>query len=444
LTGRIISTLPAPPVGQWDYFNDSGGAVPGFSVRVSAGGKRAYTLLYRLRDSPRTRRLKLGDVSHLSLADARQLAKEKLREIDLGRDPAGKRTAPDVRALAESYIESRGPDFRPRTLAGYQQMAKRLPPSIAHTKAAELRRADLRVHLEKAARRAPVMANRFAQFLKAVFRWGLDEELIPANPIEGLKRPRKEQKRDHVLSDPEIALLWKATEPAKPAVVALVKILLLLGQRLGETMAMRWKDLDLKANPPVWTIPGEVRKNGRTHVVPLSPTVLRILAELRPVTGDKERVFHKVSYSTREFWFGPIRQRALAAGAGYFKPHDLRHGRLSAVQSHRRVQDPPPHRVAWSPERYGDLRPLRPATREGRGAHRLGQSRRRVGQRLTESCRRPSSARLNSPSQELKLQSQVGTRSPRVAPRPARTANSLRDFTRLKLRAGESLSEPGH
>jgi integrase len=229
-----------------------------------------------------------------------------------------------VRALAESYIESRGPDFRPRTLAGYQQMAKRLSPSIAHTKAADLRRADLRLHLEKVARGAPVMANRYAQFLKAVFRWGLDEELIPTNPIEGLKRPRKEQKRDRVLSDPEITLLWKATEPAKPAVAALVKILLLLGQRLGETMAMRWKDLDLTADPPVWTIPGEVRKNGRTHVVPLSPTILGILDALRPVTGDKERVFHKVSYSSREFWFGPVRQRAMDAGVEHFKPHDLR------------------------------------------------------------------------------------------------------------------------
>jgi integrase len=324
LTGRIVTSLAAPPAGQWDYWDDSAGAVPGFSLRVSAMGRRIYTLVYRLKNSPRARRLSLGDAAHLSLSDARQLAREKLREIDLGRDPAAKRTAPDVRALAESYIESRGPDFRPRTLAGYQQMAKRLPPSIAHTKAADLRRADLRVHLEKMARRAPVMANRYAQFLKAIFRWGMDEELIPANPIERLKRPRKEQKRERVLSDPEIALLWKATKPAKPAVAALVKILLLLGQRLGETLAMRWKDIDMAADPPVWTIPGEVRKNGRTHVVPLSPIVLRILDELRLVTGDKERVFHKVSYSTREFWFGPVRERALAAGAEYFKPHDLR------------------------------------------------------------------------------------------------------------------------
>src|SRR5207247_6199374 len=172
LTGRIVTSLAAPPTGQWDYWDDSPGAVPGFSLRVSAVGRRLYTLVYRLKNSPRARRLSLGDAAHLSLSEARQLAREKLREIDLGHNPAGKRTAPDVRALAESYIESRGPNFRPRTLAGYQQMMKRLPTSIAHTKAAELRRGDLRVHLEKVARRAPGMANRFAQFLKAVFRWG--------------------------------------------------------------------------------------------------------------------------------------------------------------------------------------------------------------------------------------------------------------------------------
>ena len=324
LTGRNINALPVPAAGRWDYWDDSPGAVPGFSVRASFRGKRAYTLCYRLKNSPRVRRLKLGDAAHVSLADARRLAKERLRDIDLGRDPAGDRAAPDVRALSESYIDSRGPDFRQRTITGYQQMTKRLPPSIAHTKAVELRRVDLRMYLEKVARRAPTMANRFAQFLKAVFRWGLDEELIATNPIEGLKRPRKEKKRERLLSDPEIVLLWKATEPAKPAVAALVKILLLLGQRLGETMALRWRDLDLEADPPVWTVPGEVRKNGRTHVVPISPTVLRILEELRPVTGDKERVFHKVSYNTREFWFGPVRRRAMDAGVEHFKPHDLR------------------------------------------------------------------------------------------------------------------------
>ena len=168
LTGRNINALPVPAAGQWDYWDDSPSAVPGFSVRVSFRGKRAYTLCYRPKNSARVRRLRLGDAAHLSLADARKLAKEKLRDIDLGRDPAGERAAPDVRALAESYLDSRGPDFRQRTITGYQQMTKRLPPSIADTKATELRWVDLRMYLKKAGRRAPTMANRFAQFLKGV------------------------------------------------------------------------------------------------------------------------------------------------------------------------------------------------------------------------------------------------------------------------------------
>ena len=112
--------------------------------------------------------------------------------------PAGERAAPNVRALAESYIDSHGPDFRQRTITGYQQMTKRLPPSIALTKPAELRRVDLRMYLEKVARRAPTMANRFVD-------------------------------------------------------------------------------------------------------------------EVRPITGDKECVFHKVSYNPRELWFGPARLRAMLA-----------------------------------------------------------------------------------------------------------------------------------
>ncbi len=90
-------------------------------------GKRAYTLCFQLKNSPRVRRLGLSDTAHLSFTDARKLAKEKLRDIDLGREPPGERVAPDVRARAESYIDGRGADFRQRTITGYQQMTKRLP-----------------------------------------------------------------------------------------------------------------------------------------------------------------------------------------------------------------------------------------------------------------------------------------------------------------------------
>ncbi len=52
---------------------------------------------------------------------------------------------------------------------------------------------------------------------------------------------------------------------------------------------MRWSDFDEYAQ--TWTVPGMFRKGGRTHVVPLPPLALRILADLRPVTSHSPWVF---------------------------------------------------------------------------------------------------------------------------------------------------------
>src|SRR5213596_2972202 len=84
LTAKNVTSLPAPEQGQKDY-PDPG--LPGFSLRVSASGRRVYTLYYRVRDSVKKRRATLGSASQISLADARQRARELLRDISLGSTP---------------------------------------------------------------------------------------------------------------------------------------------------------------------------------------------------------------------------------------------------------------------------------------------------------------------------------------------------------------------
>jgi integrase len=72
-------------------------------------------------------------------------------------------------------------------------------------------------------------------------------------------------------------------------VAGAVELLLLLGTRRSETLNMRWSDIDAHAG--AWTVPGVFRKGGRTHVVPLPPLAIRLLADLRPVSGSTPWVF---------------------------------------------------------------------------------------------------------------------------------------------------------
>ena len=331
-TSRNVATLPAPARGVIDYADDAEGAVPWFELRVTAKGKRTFTVGYRV--GRRKRRVRLGTWPGVSLAVARERARGILAEVTQGRDPAAERDnarrAADFGALATRFIDDREPNLAPNTLKEYRRI---LSSEIEHSilgrvPAQNLTRADIREFLEAIARRAPVMANRVFQFVRAVFRWALAEDLLPSSPFDGkaIKRPRREKPRERILTDSEVKSLWVSLSEEKPVVATVVRLLLLLGQRSTETVEMRWRDLRFEGNVPAWSIPGRFRKGGRQHVVPLSPLAIRVLQQLRPVTAGSDRVFDGVSELNAERdWWGRVRARAMSAGVEHFTKHDLRH-----------------------------------------------------------------------------------------------------------------------
>src|SRR6266511_1848728 len=100
----------------------------------------------------------------------------------------------------------------------------------------------------------PIMQNNILRFFKASMRWEAKEEMIPPSAVERMSMPNPQATRDRVLAPREIVAVWRAAElnaPKHPrhgqAVAALFKILVLLGQRIGETLPMCWTDLNLRA-----------------------------------------------------------------------------------------------------------------------------------------------------------------------------------------------------
>ena len=72
----------------------------------------------------------------------------------------------------------------------------------------------------------------------------------------------------------------------------------LVFQRPGNVRAMKWADLELDGDAPVWTIPAAEMKrarygkeNGRPHLVPLASQAVAILKDLHPLTGHGRYVF---------------------------------------------------------------------------------------------------------------------------------------------------------
>lgn len=133
-----------------------------------------------------------------------------------------------------------------------------------------------KVHSE-VGERAPVQANRTLAVLSKVFTFARGRNA--PNPCRDIERFR-EQERSRRLWSHEIARFVAALdqyerETADDTGADLLRTLLLSGQRRGNVMTMRWRDLDLKER--AWTIPGEYFKNGQPHVARLSENLATLL-----------------------------------------------------------------------------------------------------------------------------------------------------------------------
>ena len=109
LTDRSIAALPVPSESerQRDYWDDK---LPGFGVRVSYGGRRAFVVRYRV--GRRMRRLTIGPYGPppgKSLADARNEARSVLGKAADGEDPAQ-----DKRDQLKGELESQKQDVEQR------------------------------------------------------------------------------------------------------------------------------------------------------------------------------------------------------------------------------------------------------------------------------------------------------------------------------------------
>ena len=132
-------------------------------------------------------------------------------------------------------------------------------------------------------RGAPIRANRVFGHFRNMCRWAIARGIIERSPCDGL-RPSPERRRDRVLSDDEIRVVWRAFEGVAWPFGPIGQLLLLTGARRDEIADMRWDELDLTAR--TLTLPAARTKNKREHIIPLSDAGMAIIAKL-PHIGDK-------------------------------------------------------------------------------------------------------------------------------------------------------------
>jgi integrase len=131
-------------------------------------------------------------------------------------------------------------------------------------------------------------ANQVLQLARRLFRWALERELIASDPTAGITRPAKENARERVLRDDELAAVLQSADKLGWPFGPFTQLLTMLAQRRGELAKARWQDIDLEGR--TWNIPAGLTKSLRAHEVPLPPEAVAIFYVLPHIEGD-DRVF---------------------------------------------------------------------------------------------------------------------------------------------------------
>jgi integrase len=169
--------------------------------------------------------------------------------------------------------------------------------------------------------------------LSVFFGWLLQNRKITVNPCVGVWKPPAPDARERVLTDNEIAVLWRACDRVSVPFGAMFRLLLLTGVRLREAAGMRRDELVAG----VWSIPGNRTKNGKQLSLSLPPLAMQIIEGV-PHVSD-EFVF-STNKTTAVSGFGKAKKAldtAMAEVAGKpvqeFRLHDLRRSFASGLAS---------------------------------------------------------------------------------------------------------------
>lgn len=287
ITIRAVQAL-APGEVLWD--SDHKEAVRGFGVRRQRN-QATYVLKYRV--FGRQRFFTIGPHgSPWTPEKARREAKRLLGLVADGKDPADNKVeanlqaADTLRKITDQYLEVAKKKQRPRThseTARYLLNAWKPLHSLSVFKISRrhiaTRVADIEIE------NGAVSAARARTALSTMFNWAIREGLdIPANPVHGTNRPEQPKSRDRVLSDVELAEIWKACGDDDYG--RIVRLLILTAQRRDEVGGMQWSELDTAAKQ--WILPSARTKNHRDHVLPLVPAAPVLLP---PRRADRDHVF---------------------------------------------------------------------------------------------------------------------------------------------------------
>src|SRR5262249_54414851 len=218
-------------------------------------------------------------------------AKERLPKAPGGQDPPGER-APrrdadknTLRKAVDEFLAVKQRELRPRSfvetkryLVGNQYFKP------LHTMPLDtITRRDVAPCILRIARESgnPAATQARAK-LSGFFAWAMTMGMVEANPVVGTHEPAHNKPRERVLSDVELAAVWRACGDDEFGKI--VKLMILTGGcRRQEIGGMKWSEFSTDGT--AWTLPAVRAKNHRACTWPVLPAMRAIIDTVPRIVG---------------------------------------------------------------------------------------------------------------------------------------------------------------
>ena len=236
------------------------------------------------------------------LAEHQRLEEQKLRKIELEKRQG------DFGQLIDSYLafmEISGKRTYTRVSKSFNAYVLKPFPEMSKRKANQIEANDIRIIIGTMLDNGiTTQCNRVRSHLHAAFQHGLKSDHDPRsytpekvrfnlkyNPVAFIpKQSDFERVGEHVISQEEIAIIWKELpQTSQMAGFAVQLAFATGGQRIGELLRIPKTDIDLRED--LLTIDHNISKNRTDHQIPLVGDTKNIVKELMLATGDSIYLF---------------------------------------------------------------------------------------------------------------------------------------------------------
>ena len=287
---------------SWDEFDKEDSEVA--AVKGANAGHATEANMDRLDNAGgaaaiEARAVTADDSAAVARAKAAQAAELHKQGVDPGQKKLVElveyRTSPTFEEAVVSYLE-----WAEKNKKSWREDERMLRtefvPHLGRAKIGDIRRKQVVALLDDKAKTAPVQANRLLAVIRKMFNFCVEREILDATPLVKMKNVAKEKTRERSLNRHELVwFLLRLTEPTITQNTRFALLLsLMLAQRSGRIVQMRWIDIDLE--DAIWDRSGQFEKNNNPIAIPLSEDVLNILKYLR------ERQVQKVVANDPERW----------------------------------------------------------------------------------------------------------------------------------------------